>query len=65
MWPKIQFLSNFVNGKKRGGLGVLKKCLYLGGYSKYHLWLRDCQVFYGVTNLVFAPGYEVLGEGLK
>jgi hypothetical protein len=26
--------------------------------SEYHLWLRNRQALYGVTNLVLAPGYE-------
>lgn len=30
--------------------------------SEYHLWLRNRQALYGVTNLVIAPGYE---EGSK
>jgi len=27
--------------------------------AEYHLWLRNRQALYGVTNLVLAPGYEV------
>ncbi|HXG29071.1 MAG TPA: WYL domain-containing protein [Nevskiales bacterium] len=27
--------------------------------SEYHLWLRNRQALYGVTNLVLAPGYDV------
>ena len=26
--------------------------------AEYHLWLRNRQALYGVTNLVLAPGYE-------
>lgn len=26
--------------------------------SEFHLWLRNRQALYGVTNLVLAPGYE-------
>lgn len=26
--------------------------------GEYHLWLRNRQALYGVTNLVLAPGYE-------
>jgi WYL domain len=27
--------------------------------AEYHLWLRNRQALYGVTNLVLAPGYEI------
>lgn len=29
---------------------------------EYHLWLRNRQTMYGVTNLVLAPGYQVSDE---
>jgi hypothetical protein len=29
--------------------------------AEYHLWLRNRQALYGVSNLVIAPGYEIQG----
>ena len=45
--------AEYVSGGKTGTAQVFS---LKGG--EYHLWLRNRQALYGVTNLVLAPGYE-------
>jgi hypothetical protein len=30
--------------------------------GEFHLWLRNRQALYGVTNLILAPGYDGHGD---